>query len=124
MDNKPMNQNSYVFVRTSGELLLPSAVSHAFKRMVRQLDIADVRFHDLRHTHATHCFAETKDVQVVQKRLGHSRLSTTMDIYTHIIDNNRENEVVDKLEEALDTFSKQEIDGIEEAETLEKMWQK
>jgi len=127
-DFEPFNPNSRVFVRThdrlTGAVMLPTGVSHAFKRMAKQLGIDDVRFHDLRHTHATHCFAETKDVQVIQRRLGHSKLSTTMDIYTHFIDNDREDEVVDKLEEALDTFSKQEIDGIEEAETLEKMWQK
>jgi integrase/recombinase XerD len=41
--------------------------------------------HLLRHTFASDLYAETKDIRLVQKALGHSDLSTTM-IYTHLVD--------------------------------------
>ena len=68
--------------------LLPSAVSHAWKRMVRELgeDYENTRFHDTRHTHFTELLLEGTLVSAVQQRGGHSKESTTTDVYKHIID--------------------------------------
>jgi integrase len=43
-----------------------------------------VRFHDLRHTHATQLLASGVHPKVVQERLGHSTIAITMDIYSHV----------------------------------------
>ena len=43
-----------------------------------------VRFHDLRHTHATQLLAQGVHPKVVQERLGHSTISITMDLYSHM----------------------------------------
>ena len=48
-----VTEDSPVFIRTKGEPLLPYAVTHGFKGIVKKLGLDDVRFHDLRHTHAT-----------------------------------------------------------------------
>jgi integrase len=45
-----------------------------------------VRIHDLRHAAATYLFAEGVDLKVVQATLRHTRLSTTSDIYTHVLE--------------------------------------
>lgn len=45
-----------------------------------------IKFHDLRHTHATLLLSQGVDVKTIQKRLGHSNISTTLNTYTHVLD--------------------------------------
>ena len=80
-----VTDNSPVFIRRTGEPLLPDALTHVFKKIVRKLGLDDVRFHDLRHTHATIMLLQGVHPKVVQERLGHSKMSTTMDIYSHVV---------------------------------------
>ena len=80
-----ITEDSPVFIRTTGERLLPYAVTHGFKVIVKKLSLDDVRFHDLRHTHATVMLLQGVHPKVVQERLGHSKMSTTMDIYSHVV---------------------------------------
>ena len=47
-----------------------------------------MRFHDLRHTHATLLIANGINMKTVSSRLGHSNISTTMNIYTHPLSDN------------------------------------
>lgn len=44
-----------------------------------------IRFHDLRHTSATLLLAANVHPKVVQERLGHSKVSVTLDIYSHVL---------------------------------------
>ncbi|MBN2259406.1 MAG: tyrosine-type recombinase/integrase [Clostridiales bacterium] len=59
-----------------------------------------VRFHDLRHTHATLLLEQNVDAKAIQDRLGHSNISTTMDIYSHVTKNVHK-EAVEKLNKIL-----------------------
>jgi integrase len=68
---------------------------------VAKIGLEGFRFHDLRHTHASWLIDQGVDVVKVSKRLGHSRPSTTVDIYAHLIDVD-ESEIIDTLE-ALDS---------------------
>nr|WP_242073625.1 tyrosine-type recombinase/integrase [Lactobacillus delbrueckii] len=52
--------------------------------------------HGFRHTHASLCFEAGLTMQDVKERLGHSSISTTMDIYTHVT-NDRKEESVQQL---------------------------
>jgi integrase len=45
-----------------------------------------LRFHDMRHTHATQLLAGGVHPKVAQERLGHSTITTTMDLYSHVTD--------------------------------------
>lgn len=45
----------------------------------------EVRFHDLRHTSATLMLADNVHPKIVQQRLGHSKISTTLDTYSHVL---------------------------------------
>ena len=65
--------------------MLPNAVTRVFKKIIKKLGLDDVRFHDLRHTHATVMLLQGIHPKVVQERLGHSKMSTTMDIYSHVV---------------------------------------
>ena len=91
---------NWVVIIESGEPLLPDAVSHSFKKIVRQIGLEDVWFHDLRHTHATLMFRQGVHPKVVQERLGHSKVGTTLDIYSHFIPSLQRN-AVERFEEAL-----------------------
>jgi len=98
-----MTGNSPVFIRTTGEPLLPYAVTHGFKQIVRKLGLDDVRFHDLRHTHATIMLLQGVHPKVVQERLGHSKMSTTMDLYSHVMPS-MQKDAVQRFDMALETL--------------------
>ena len=68
---------------------------------INELGLKGFRFHDLRHTHASWLIDQGVDVVKVSKRLGHSRPSTTVNIYAHLIDVD-ESEIIETLE-ALDS---------------------
>lgn len=59
------------------------------------------RFHDLRHTHASALIADGWHAKKVQRRLGHARFQTTMDVYGHLMDLGSEGEL-DGIEEFLE----------------------
>jgi len=49
------------------------------------LNIPLIRFHDLRHTHATFLLSQNTNPKIVSERLGHSSIKTTLDIYSHVL---------------------------------------
>ena len=97
-----VTEDSPVFIRRTGEPLLPTTVTLGFKKIVRKLGLDDVRFHDLRHTHATVMLLQGVHPKVVQERLGHSKMSTTMDIYSHVVPS-MQKEAVKRFAMALET---------------------
>jgi integrase len=46
-----------------------------------------IRFHDLRHAHATHLLASGVHPKVASERLGHSKVGITLDLYSHVLPN-------------------------------------
>jgi integrase len=62
------------------------APSHFFNYVVSRAPVPKITLHGLRHTHASMLIAEGMDVATVSKRLGHSKTSVTLDIYTHTDD--------------------------------------
>ena len=96
-----VTETSPAFIRTTGESLLPDTVSHAFKRMARVIGLDDIWFHDLRHTHATVMLLQGVHPKVVQERLGHSKMGTTMDLYSHVMPS-MQKDAVEKFELALE----------------------
>lgn len=59
-----------------------------FNKFLKKYNLKHMRFHDLRHTHATLLIANGIDMKTVSSRLGHSTISTTMNIYTHPLSDN------------------------------------
>jgi integrase len=72
-----------VFTTEFGEPLEATAVLRLFQGHLRAAGLPVVRFHDLRHTAATLLAESGVHVKVAQAILGHSNVSTTLDIYTH-----------------------------------------
>lgn len=68
-----------------GSPIKPRNFLEHFERMIKAADVPKIRFHDIRHTHATLLLKMGENIKVVSERLGHSRTSTTSDIYTHVL---------------------------------------
>ena len=64
--------------------LTQSVIQRRFSALLSELGLQHMRFHDLRHTCATLLILDNVPSKVVCNRLGHSKVSTTLDIYTHI----------------------------------------
>jgi integrase len=62
-------------------------------------DIPRVRFHDLRHSHATQLLSAGVHPKIAQERLGHSTITTTMDLYSHLTKTMQE-DAADQLDKA------------------------
>lgn len=68
--------------------------------MIKMADVPEIRFHDLRHTHATLLLSNGVHVKVISERLGHSNLKVTLDTYSHVLPSMQE-EVARKLDEII-----------------------
>lgn len=63
-------------------------IKRSFATACRNAGIKDFRFHDLRHTFASHFLMRTKDLKTLQEILGHSDITTTMR-YAHLLDEHK-----------------------------------
>lgn len=63
----------------------PCRLSKTFLEIVRKSGVSRVRFHDLRHTHATLLLQQGVNPKVVSERLGHASVSVTLDAYSHVL---------------------------------------
>ena len=79
-----------VFTQESGAPWCPRQVQRAFKELLALTGLPEMRFHDLRHTAATHMLANGVDLLTVSRRLGHSKASTTLDTYAHMVTGTQE----------------------------------
>ena len=74
----------FVFCNRFGRPANPEDWTHWFKAYCRKLGLNGVRFHDLRHTHASLMLAGGIHLKVVSERLGHSSIRITGDLYSHV----------------------------------------
>jgi integrase len=71
--------------RADGEPMQPRSLTREFTRLVgRVREIPRVRFHDLRHSHATQLLLAGVHPKVAQERLGHSTIAVTLYLYSHV----------------------------------------
>jgi integrase len=75
----------HVFCNSDGRPYSPPAVSHAFQRLAASAGFKGLRFHDLRHAHASILLLAGVHPKVVQERLGHSTYNITMNLYSHVM---------------------------------------
>jgi len=74
-----------IFTQWDGKPIHPDTITTWFKRFIKKNDLPDITVHSLRHTNATLLIASGTDLRTVSKRLGHSNITTTGNIYTHAI---------------------------------------
>ncbi|WP_081841206.1 site-specific integrase [Alicyclobacillus macrosporangiidus] len=77
--------SDWVFTNEYGDPLSPNSLNTAWYRALRQVDVPRIRFHDLRHTHASLLLQEGVNPKVVSERLGHATVQITLDTYSHVL---------------------------------------
>lgn len=75
----------FIFTRQDGRPQDVDVVSQRFDRIVERLGLSPVRFHDLRHTHATLLLLAGVPAHVVSMRLGHRSVAFTLQQYAHVL---------------------------------------
>jgi integrase len=75
----------HVVMRADGTPLQPNSMTHAFATFVAARGLKRIRFHDLRHTHATQMLRAGIHPKIASERLGHSKVGITLDLYSHVL---------------------------------------
>jgi integrase len=91
-----------VFCRANGDFLPASTLLYNFDKLLKEAGIPHIRFHDLRHSAATILLMKGVHPKVVQEILGHSSISMTMDVYSHVLPS-MQKEVMDKWNDEFGT---------------------
>lgn len=79
---KVVNKDYYMITNES-KPTEPRTYRNYYKRLMTRLDIPALKFHGLRHSFATRCIESNCDYKTVSVILGHSNISTTLDLYVH-----------------------------------------
>jgi integrase len=92
--------HDYVFCTPMGKHLNPGhGVLVQLKILLKKAGLPEIRFHDLRHSAATLLLSSGVHPKVVQEILGHSQISMTMDIYSHVLPT-MQRDAMEKLNQA------------------------
>jgi len=92
--------NDLVFPRPDGSPMPPDSFSTNFAAFIRRSGLKHIRFHDLRHSHATQLLLQGVHPKIVSERLGHSNIGITLDTYSHVLPGMQE-EAVLKIDASL-----------------------
>lgn len=114
-------EKQWLFIQDNGKRMNLSTPTHKFKEILRQYNaviqaeaqrmdteedreakleemLPDIHLHDLRHSIASYLIGEGVDPATVSRRLGHSKVSHTLDIYTHALPS-KDKEAIQKIDE-------------------------
>ena len=78
------SDDGFVCAQVEGSPLHPMTLTQEWRRLIRKSGLPPARLHDMRHTHATHLLAHGVHPKIAAERLGHSRVGTVLDIYSHV----------------------------------------
>jgi len=76
---------NFVFCDENGRSFVPGTVVYRFEKLLKQVGLPHMRFHDMRHSAATILLAAGVHPKKVQELLGHSSIMVTMDVYSHVL---------------------------------------
>ncbi|MFE2317802.1 tyrosine recombinase XerC [Streptomyces sp. NPDC059441] len=83
------HDSDHVFTTRSGRPIEPRNLYRSFLRIAASAGLPQVRLHDTRHGCASLLFAAGVAPRTVMEILGHSQIAVTMNVYTHVSDDNR-----------------------------------
>lgn len=75
----------FIIVHPDGKPIYPEYLSQMLTKLQKKYDLPLCRFHDLRHLCASIMLMQGVNVKVAQERLGHKDISTTLNIYSHVL---------------------------------------
>lgn len=79
------DRDSFVVAQADGNPLKPNSLTHEWTRQIGKTTLPQIRFHDLRHSHATQLLAAGVHPKIASERLGHSTVGITLDLYSHVM---------------------------------------
>ena len=82
---KAYTATDYIIVHPDGKPIYPEYLSQMLTKLQEKAGLPKCRFHDLRHLCASIMLLQGVNVKVAQERLGHKDISTTMNIYSHVL---------------------------------------
>jgi integrase len=82
----PLTEDAFVVAQADGSPLQPRTITQQwYQLLANNKTLPRIRFHDLRHAHATHMLSSGVHPKIASERLGHSKVGITMDLYSHVI---------------------------------------
>ncbi|MEY8763417.1 MULTISPECIES: tyrosine-type recombinase/integrase [Clostridium] len=84
MDSKKERKDGYILHWEDGRPMDPHYVAQHFPEVLKKHNVPQIRFHDLRHTHATLLRKLKVNAEVISERLGHADVAFTLKTYTHV----------------------------------------
>jgi integrase len=95
------SENGLIFASEKGEPInRHNLTRRSFKPLLKRAGLPQIRFHDLRHTCATLLLTRNVNVKIVSEMLGHSTIAITLDTYSHVLPDMRD-QAAAAMEEAL-----------------------
>lgn len=76
--------NDFIIANELGKCIEPRTYQDLFYKLIKKAEIAPANFHCLRHTFATRALERDVAAKTVSELLGHSNISTTLDLYSHV----------------------------------------
>jgi len=83
--NDSLKKSEWVFCNKFGKPIIPANMTRIWGRLLKEVGIEGIRFHDLRHTHATLLVANGTNLKTVSARMGHNDIRITLDLYSHAL---------------------------------------
>jgi integrase len=80
-----LSHATFVVAQADGTPLQPDTLTQDWFRKLADTSLPRMRFHDLRHAHATHMLSSGVHPKVASERLGHSKIGITLDLYSHVL---------------------------------------
>ena len=85
-----LNKHQLLFTYDANKLYRPSYSNCWLEQIIKKYNLKKITMHGFRHSHCSLLFEMNTPIQVVQDRLGHTNIKTTMDIYTHVTEKQRD----------------------------------
>ena len=90
------SKRQLLFTYDTNKLYRPSYTNCWLELIINKYNLKKITIHGFRHSHCSLLFEMGTPIQVVQERLGHSNIKTTMNIYTHVTEKQRD-EIAEKF---------------------------
>jgi integrase len=106
-----LSDETFVVAQADGTPLQPDTITQDWFRKLEGTSLPRIRFHDLRHAHATHMLANGIHPKVASERLGHSKIGITLDLYSHVMPGMQE-DAAERVDAALQAAINKRIGGL------------
>jgi integrase len=95
-----LDAQTFVVTKADGHPIQPRSLTHEWVDLISNSGMRRIRFHDLRHSHATHLLGSDVHPKIASERLEHSKVGITLDLYSHVMPGMQEDAVA-RVDDAL-----------------------